>query len=301
MEYCSLNDAFPAVGPTPPGCRGADGSSTARKAEHRRAKKARGPQLEMLGGGFDEARAKPNPDPDRQAERMEAPAAFQHGAGMAPSGGAGNSEGGEGFAGQGRLAPNLPQGGEGFAGMVPVVYQPVEPSNRAATNKPTPKWFGTAVGGEEGFTPYTGSLSREEDAEKSMEYMLQPSFESAFKARAADKPTGGPVLPIPNLDDRWKPMTAPAGALTAYYERFQAPAAAAAANSKSDGVSTPDVLEIKKKLDKIFARLDDMESRRLGTENSNTEVGLFVMTGVFVMFFMDLLVRKTANMRVYPA
>ncbi len=278
MEYCSLNDAFPAVGPPPPGCRGADSSSTARKAEHRRAKKARGPQLEMLSGDFDEARARgaaaQAQDPDRQAERTEPPTAFKHGAGMETT--------------------------ENFAGMQPVVYQPVEPSNRAATSKPTPKWFGTAVGGEEGFTPYTGSLSREEDAEKSMEYMLQPSFENAFKARAADKPTGGPVLPIPNLDDRWKPMTAPTGALTAYYERFQAPEAAAA-NSKSDGVSTPDVLEIKKKLDKIFARLDDMEGRRLGTENSNTEVGLFVMTGVFVMFFMDLLVRKTANMRVYPA
>jgi len=281
MEYCSLNDAFPAVGSPPPGCRGADSSSTARKAEHRRAKKARGPQLEMLSGDFDEARARgEKPDPDRQAapQQAEPPMAFKHGAGMETK--------------------------EEFAGMQPVIYQPVEPSNRGATNKAVPKWFGTAVGGEEGFTPYTGSLSRDDDAEKSMEYMLQPSFESAFKARAADKPTGGPVLPIPNLDDRWKPMTAPTGALTAYYERFQAPeagAGAGAANSKSDGVSTPDVMEIKKKLDKIFARLDDMEGRRLGTENSNTEVGLFVMTGVFVMFFMDLLVRKTANMRVYPA
>lgn len=276
MEYCSLNDAFPAVGPTPPGCRGADSGSTARKEERRRAKKAKGPQIEMLETTFDEARARDNTagapydtDPDRPAhgQRTDAPAPM-----MAPGG--------------------------AVEGMTPVVYLPVEPSNRAAT-KAVPKWFGTSV--DEGFTPYTGSLSTDADAGAESEYMLKPSFDQAFKARGADKPTGGAALPPPNLDDRWKPMTAPANALTAYYERFQPPASAAKAGKAGATDTLTDALEIKKRLDKIFARLDDMEARRACTDNSNTEVGMFVMTGVFVLFFMDLLVRKTANLRVYPS
>jgi hypothetical protein len=51
-----------------------------------------------------------------------------------------------------------------------------------------------------------------------------------------------------------------------------------------------------RKLDRIYARLDDLESRR--SENSQTEVLLFIMSGIFVLFSMDLLVRKTGNVRI---
>jgi hypothetical protein len=57
-----------------------------------------------------------------------------------------------------------------------------------------------------------------------------------------------------------------------------------------------DMGEVLRKLDKIFTRLDDLESRK--SENANTEVVMFVMTGLFVMFSMDLLVRKTGNVRL---
>lgn len=285
MEYCSLDDAFPAVGPTPPGCRGAESGATARKAERRKAKRCKVPAMQLLDQPFDEAAETPdNPpmsvDPDRPAlgQKTEAPPAFDHGAGM--------------------------NGVE--EGMQPVI-EPVQYAQPGAMKK-TPAWFGTKVGGgDEGFTPYVGSQGGSDaDMKGSDEYMLKPSFEQAYQAQALDKPTGGPVLPIPNLNDNWKPLTmGPAGAQTAFYERYDNQGAVP--QSKRQGATatpmapTADMQEIKKKLDKIFSRLDDIERTRVCTENSNTEVGLFVMTGVFVLFFMDILVRKTTNMRVYPA
>lgn len=278
MDYCSLDDAFPAVGPTPPGCRGADSGAAARKAERRKAKRCKVPAMQLLDQPFDEAAEAPEQrsvDPDRPAlgQKADSPPAFNHGAGMN-----GLTE-----------------------GMQPVI----EPTqyNQSGTMKRVPAWFGTKVGGEEGFTPYVGTQGGSDaDVANSDDYMLKPSFEGAYKARALDKPTGGPVLPLPNLNDNWKPLSmGPAGAQTAYYERYDNQGARGSKGGASTGPATADMSEIKKKLDKIFSRLDDIERNRVCTDNSNTEVGMFVMTGVFVLFFMDILVRKTTNMRVYPA
>jgi len=60
--------------------------------------------------------------------------------------------------------------------------------------------------------------------------------------------------------------------------------------------SPEDGRDVIKKLDKIFARLDDLENRK--SENANTEVVLFVMSGLFILFTMDLLVRKAGNVRL---
>ena len=60
--------------------------------------------------------------------------------------------------------------------------------------------------------------------------------------------------------------------------------------------SPEDGRDVIKKLDKIFARLDDLENRK--SENANTEVVLFVMSGIFILFTMDLLVRKACNVRL---
>jgi gamma-glutamylcyclotransferase (GGCT)/AIG2-like uncharacterized protein YtfP len=88
----------------------------------------------------------------------------------------------------------------------------------------------------------------------------------------------------------WKPLTT-GGAKTSFYSKadLQMPKAAPQA-------APGDIGEVLRKLDKIFTRLDDLESRK--SENANTEVVMFVMTGLFVMFSMDLLVRKTGNVRL---
>jgi len=40
----------------------------------------------------------------------------------------------------------------------------------------------------------------------------------------------------------------------------------------------------------LFSRLDDLESQR--GENTQTEILLFVMSGLFVVFSMDILTRQ---------
>ncbi len=269
MEYCSLNDAFPASGQGPGGI--------ASKVEKKKAKRCKAPRLTFVDSNLDEAAAggtapAPDSDPDRPAvgNRTDAPKAFKHGAGMDVE--------------------------EAFGGVQPVIEPVAASPENSATTRQTPSWFGRHV--DEGFTPYTGTVSHggSEPAANSQEYMLQPSFEKSFQALGAAKPTGGPVLPLPNLADRWKPMTP--GGETAFFERIQP-----AKPVGTQGVETmTDAQEIKKKLDQIFARLDGIESRRSCTDNSNTEVGMFVASGLFVLFFMDLLVRKTStSLRVFSA
>ncbi len=275
MEFCSLDDAFPAAGGTPSvGCRGGEATAKALKAEKKKAKHCKAPRLQFVETDLDEAAAggaapPPDSDPDRPAQgyRTDPPKPFRVG-GMRP----GADVQSEGFS----------SGGGG--GIQPVI-EGVSQGNNAAS--PTPTWFGQHV--DEPFTPYTGTGSDDEHA-NSKEYMLQPSFEKSFSGLAGpDKATGGPVLPLPSLSDRWKPMTP--GGQTAFFERL--PAA-----GMSEGAGAPasaDVAEIKSKLDRIFSRLDELDGRRACTDNSNTEVGMFVISGIFVMFFMDLLVRKTST------
>jgi hypothetical protein len=46
----------------------------------------------------------------------------------------------------------------------------------------------------------------------------------------------------------------------------------------------------------LFSRLDDLESRR--GENTQTEILLFVMSGLFVLFSMDILAKQAARIRL---
>ena len=275
MEYCSLNDAFPATGPPPVGCRGGDSTNAALTTEKKKSKRCKAPRLTFVDSNLDEAAAGGaappfDSDPDRPTvgARTEAPKAFRNGAGLE----------------------------EGFTGIQPVIEPPGPSLQNSVTTRATPSWFGRHV--DEGFTPYTGGASGSDDKPtgNSQEYMLQPSFEKSFSGLGVDKSNGGPVLPLPNLADRWKPMTP--GGETSFFERVQG-----GPRVGTQGVETmTDAQEIKKKLDKIFSRLDEIEGRRACTDNNNTEVGMFVMSGLFVLFFMDLLVRKTStSLRVFSA
>jgi hypothetical protein len=57
--------------------------------------------------------------------------------------------------------------------------------------------------------------------------------------------------------------------------------------------SSNDKNSISQKLDRIFARLDDMETT--SGENAQTEVLLFIMTGLGVIFLMDLACRTACR------
>ncbi len=281
MEFCSIDDAFPDLG----------AQKTARKEERRKAKRCKGPALTYLEP---DTGLLPVTDPDRPAVKPmpEVPQM--------------NSR-----TGLREHAPVDASPAEPFSDMTgeykqllaslqsEKAPQPLTsilntmPKGVAGPNKleppriEVPSFFGAGEDDDdevkEGFASYTNVIGDDPG------YKLSPDFGATFLGKGVNKASGSSLPEVPS-NMFWKPLTG-AGAKTSFYSRadLQMP--------KAQPPSAPgDVAEVLRKLDRIFTRLDDLESRK--SENANTEVVMFVMTGLFVMFSMDLLVRKTGNVRL---
>lgn len=123
------------------------------------------------------------------------------------------------------------------------------------------------------------------------EYRLQPDFQDAFRQVGTLSGAGASSapLPIPSVRNVWKPLT-PSGARTSFFDTLPPPGGEAPPD-EGRGANN----DIHMKLDKLFARLDELEASRTGdSTNSQTEVLLFIMSGIFVLFLTDLAVRKGA-------
>ena len=120
-------------------------------------------------------------------------------------------------------------------------------------------------------------------APDAQDYRLQPDFQSSFQQVGVNKPTG--TLPNPSVNMYWKPLSR--GAQTAFVEHLPP----GGYGNKGD-VSMGEVMT---KLDKLFARLDDMNAS--SPEQVTSELLMFISSGIFVLFFMDLLVKKASTMR----
>lgn len=148
-------------------------------------------------------------------------------------------------------------------GSYPQKGQKDKPSVMSANALPVPSAAKPAFFGadplEEGFAPY------------SIPYTMQIDFKDSFNtvgtAGAQGKPLGNPAV-----NDMFEPLIMKRG--------------------NSDSGEPNLYSEFGKKLDSIFARLDDLESGRNGTENAQTEIMLFVMTGIFILFTLDLLSKR---------
>jgi len=88
----------------------------------------------------------------------------------------------------------------------------------------------------------------------------------------SDSPTTG--LPSANTNDAWKPLTRSSGIETAFLPVPEQP------NDMQE-----EYRQLRKQIDQLFARLESMEHRR--GEFSHSELGLFILTGLFIMFGMD--------------
>ena len=119
-------------------------------------------------------------------------------------------------------------------------------------------------------------------------YMLENDFAKSFEERGFEKATGV-NLPVPELRHRWKLMSA---------DRVES--SQVTPKSKSDqfiGMDSGDLQNLRSKIDELMARIDDLENRAAGA-NPQLEVMTFVMTGLFLMFVLDLTVRKSNGMRL---
>lgn len=295
MEYCSLDDAFPPVGggPANPGCKGNKAGDVARKEERKKAKKCKGPPLTFLEGSGD----MPLTDPDRPAliplpdtpPLNKSTGVYEHAPVDAPQ-----REAFEDMTPEPQSELRASYNSEQPQPLLQAIYNKLPdlkaiPGPNKALKGKLPSYFGSnfdddAV--EEGFASFTNVIGDDPA------YRLAPDFTSAFAGKGADKASGSDVLPIPSVRNVWKPLT-PSGATTAFFDRLPSPGGEIPIGQVS---GQTDKEELFRKLDSIYARLDDLESRR--GENAQTETLLFITTGIFVLFSIDLLVKRTGNVRI---
>jgi hypothetical protein len=109
------------------------------------------------------------------------------------------------------------------------------------------------------------------------------SFGSVAGLNAA---SGKPVLATPSVNNAWKPLT-PSGAHSSFFELLPPPGGEM---PSSGGLfSREDRESFLRKLDTLFARLEALESRK--NENGQMEVSLFILSGLFLIYGLDVIRR----------
>ena len=295
MEYCSIDDAFAPIGggPANPGCKDNKAGSIARKEERKKAKRCKGPPLTFLEGSGDA----PLTDPDRPAliPLPDTPpmnprtGLYQHAPVDAPP-----REPFQDMSPEPQAEMAASFRSEQPQPLLQAIYNKLPdledlPGPNKALKGKLPKYFGANFDNdsvEEGFASFTNIIGDDPG------YRLSPDFTSAFAGKGVDKASGVEVLPIPSVQNVWKPLT-PSGARTAFFDKLPSPGGEIPIGQIP---ASYDKEELFRKLDSIYARLDDLETRR--GENAQTETLLFIMSGIFVLFSMDLLVKRTGNIRI---
>jgi hypothetical protein len=170
--------------------------------------------------------------------------------------------------------------------------------SRSQTGNPVPSYFGKGAD-DEGFADFSASMTDNPGYE-----IRGSDFMSAFGKSGFDKITGKDNLPIPALDMVWKPIT-PSGVNTAFFPEARVVPSVPSGPSAPPAPPTPsfapppppsqqvfsndEKTALLRKLDTLFARLEDLEAKR--NEHSQTEIALFIASGLLLMFGFET-VRK---------
>jgi hypothetical protein len=146
------------------------------------------------------------------------------------------------------------------------------PGKQTGIGAKKPSYFGASDDDDttEGFATFTNIIG------DNPAYMLSPTNTEVEVKSILDKSTGG-LLPSPSLEDAWKPL-APAGAHTSFFKALPPPSV------------RPVEEDITKKIDDIFQRLEQLETER--RQSTQTEVLLFVGSGLVLLLSLDILSRK---------
>ena len=280
MNYCALDDAFQTIGGAPsPGCGADYATKMARKEERRKARRCKGPAAEYLDIE--------DKDPDRQTFPSDVPpmnpaiGMREHAPVTAPQGTT------EAFA-HVNPQPPVDQKKSNFDKDPMYAYMKDEMTKhlvpvRAPTSEtlqPSKKYFG--------MDPDNDAFADYEPTNET----LYPDFRKTFEGSGIAKAGSSATLPNPSVNMFWKPLTT-AGAQTSFVEHLPPPGGKYYRPQTSNGEVSMD--QVMKKIDKLFARLDDMNTS--SPEQVTSELLMFISSGIFVLFMMDLLVKKGSKLR----
>lgn len=268
MSGCSLTDAFPDI---------TDKSGKiARKEERKKAKTCGGPALSFLKASESE-----DPDPDRMAKRPdEAPLAM--------------SKQKENFLSPSDFRPLQEKPGacpddsskligqhvkdvigEKSRNSLPRATQGQGQQGRTSYGDSVPSYFGKSGDDVAGYADFNPALTDNPG------YQIAGAGFGSFDKKGLEKATGEKIMPTPALNNVWKPLT-PGGAQTSFFDSHYGHA-----SKTDDSFSREEKEALLKKLDVLFARLDDLENKK--NEYAHTEVSLFILSGLFLLFGMETL------------
>jgi hypothetical protein len=284
MDGCSLNDAFPSGAFASAGCMDTGTAEESRRQEKKKARKCRGPAQTYLNSGMNMVGAV-DTDPDRLAKRMDPVPQLNPATGLTEHSPVTQQY--ESFVGTalpmvGGANEITSQNVPNFFGADPVDTNCSMPKKKALTENFT------------SVAPFVDVIGEDET------YRLKPDFGKEFTMKGQKEgyltptkmlPSGN--LPYPNLDMFWK-ENGVAGGQSSFFSQLKAPGGQPSREGDSQEHHAKNY-EVLHKLDKIFARLDDIESAK--SENSQTEVLLFILTGLGVIFMMDIGCRAAAMRR----
>lgn len=284
MSGCSLHEAFPDTATR--------SGQKARRDERARAKKCQSPALAFL-----KATGDVDLDPDRQALVPLTPAekltradefakqkliqGFSSSTSAEPQyvganeSYAGQIMGGDPAAVMGKKVNDVIGSGSA-SGREPAATtsaSQLPDITRSQDGTPVPSYFGKSE--NQGFADFSKSL-----ADNTGYQIPGADFLGSFRQSGLDKPSGEQNLPIPNINSVWKPIT-PSGTNTSFFD---------SSGQRDESIFSKDEKEsLLKKLDTLFARLEDLESKK--NEHSHVEVSIFILSGLFLLFGLET-VRK---------
>jgi hypothetical protein len=262
--------------PPVPGCNDTDAARQARKEERRKARRCKVPAIAKLP--VDKTENDPDLDPDRPVASLPEIEPFQ------------TNRSSELFRSTKATSGNpYPKDdyrydkgdlGDYSRSEVSNHYMVVPVNESASVNAPK-KFFGAQGPSDEHFADY---VPDEKD------YRLQPDFTKAFQQSGADRAGASPILPTPSTNMAWKPLTS-SGAQTAFIEHLP-PVTGKYHNSLRSAYENGEISmdDVMKKLDKLFAKLEDMNHST--PEQLTSELLMFISSGIFVLFIMDMMVKR---------
>jgi hypothetical protein len=252
MVGCSLTEAFPDT---------TESGKIARKEERKKAKACKGPALSFLQQDPDRHAERPPPAPDKMTSGFAdfKPIQIKEEDGLTKD--LIGERVDDVIGKKGRVLPKAT-----------TASQLTDPTH-TSYGEPVPSYFGK---GEEDFADFNKALNDNRG------YTVDGSdFRKGFGGKGLDAATGE-SLPLPSLNDNWKPIS-PGGVQSSFFNTY--PAIGSARSGLDSSFSKDEKETLLKKLDTLFARLEELETKR--NEYAHAEVTLFILSGLFLVFSLD--------------